>query len=463
MLDFFAQDTWRWLAALGILLAYAAICRHLLMPVRGSAAAVTAQAGREQFWVVYASQTGQAEALARQTVQTLAADCRQIHLRRIEENWPEEIAPANHVLFVVSTYGQGSAPDHAMRFARECMTSAGNNALLGMRFGVLALGDSHYPDFCAFGRRLDAWLQACGAVPQFARIEVDRLDGKALANWQQQLSKLGGQEAATWITGTQDYISWRFIERRRLNPGSPGNAVFLVVLQPESGSMPPWQAGDLVDILIPGGDGRPRAYSIANLPGTERLELIVRQHIRKDGSMGEASGWLTATAQANARLPLKIRSNPGFHLQQDLSRPLILIGAGTGIAGLRAHLQARAQAMRQSGNPAPSRNTWLFFGERSGRHDYLCQLEIEGWKRSRVLSKVDLTFSRDDPVTPYVQHNLLAQSKEVGEWIKQGAQILICGNAQKMAPDVDKALRRMLGSKEVDLLLHAGRIRRDVY
>ncbi len=472
MFDWTLIETWRGLAACGLVASHAAFSLHQFRQAKAvpfsrslphNAFAVDTDTRTEQIWIVYASQTGQAEVIAQQTALALSSDTRRVHLRRMEDAWQAEIAHARCVLFIVSTYGEGSAPDHAVHFAQTRMTHSDQAALRGMRYGVLALGDRSYRDFCAFGRQLDAWLHASGAQPEFKRIDVDRLDAAALKNWQEQLSRLGSQATEAWSRPAQDYATWRFIERRHLNVGSPGNPVHLVVLQAPAGATPVWQAGDLVDVVVPGGDGRPRAYSIANLPGEDKIELIVRKHVREDGSTGQASGWLTELARHDDLLPMKIRSNPGFHVQHDLSRPLILIGAGTGIAGLRAHLQARAKTMARSAQPAPARNAWLFFGERSSRHDYLCQLEIEAWKRSNVLSKVDLTFSRDDPVAPYVQHNLSSQAQEVRAWVKSGAQILICGNAQRMAPGVDKALRQMLGTQEVDMLLATGRIRRDVY
>ncbi|MBS1155251.1 MAG: oxidoreductase [Proteobacteria bacterium] len=466
MFDFTPVDAGRWIAASGIVASYAAFCWHQFRQSRRGAKAPITQGvatDTEPILIVYASQSGQAEAIAKQTAQALSADNRQIHLRRIEEDWQAEASAARCVLFVVSTYGEGSAPDHALRFVQANLDAGIQAKLQGIRYGLLALGDRSYPAFCAFGRQLDAWLQASGARPQFERIEVDRLDAEALSSWQQQLSTLSENAPSSWTAETQDYSPWQFVERQCLNAGSPGSPIFLVVLQAISDDTPQWQAGDLVDILVPQGDGYPRAYSIANLPTDGRIELIVRKHIRDNGQTGLASGWLTEHAQVGDQMELKIRSNPGFHLQHDISRPLMLIGSGAGIAGLRAHLQARAKAIEESGNPAPQRNAWLFFGERSGRHDHLCKLEIEEWKRSQVLTKVDMSFSRDDPVTPYVQHNLLARSKEVCEWIESGAQILICGNAKKMAPGIDKALRSILGSQQVDLLMASGRIRRDVF
>lgn len=462
------SDLFRELLAAVLVAGFATYCWHKyrqsrrLADVADPAVPEAAEAG--QVWVIYASQSGQAEEIARQTAQSLASATCQTHLCRLDEAWQDRIAGARCVLFVVSTYGDGGAPDHAGRFVREYMS--GDNmvpALRGMRFGVLALGDSAYPEFCAFGRQLDGWLQACGAQREFARINVDRLEAASLRQWQQQLRVLRQGGVTPIILAQPKYSEWEFVERQCLNPGSPGSPICLVVLRPVGGETPVWQAGDLVDVEIPGGEGHPRAYSIANLAGEGCIELIVRRHVREDGSVGLASGWLTGGAQPGQRLSLRVRSNPGFHLQQDLATPLILIGSGAGIAGLRAHLKARAKLLAESGIGAPARDAWLFFGERSGRHDHLCQLEIEAWKRAGVLSRVNIVFSRDDPVTPYVQHSLLAQARGVCEWVSAGAQLLICGNARKMAVGVDEALRTMLGADQIDQLCEAGRIRRDVF
>jgi len=442
-------DAWRWLSALLLIAAYLAYCVYRYLGSRPARTPMSAS----RICVIYASQTGQAEALAEQAAAALNGQ-----LFRLEDDWQAAALKSGRALFVASTYGQGSAPDHALRFARERIGQ--KTDLHGLEYGLLALGDSHYRDFCAFGRQLDAWLQASNARPLFARIETNRLDADSLARWENELQALG----ASPVSQTEaPFCDWQFISRQCLNPGSPGAPIFLVTLQGDEQQDSTWQAGDLVDLIVPDGDGVPRAYSIANLSVNGRIELIVRTHVRDDGQTGLASGWLNEIAQAGDAVQLRIRSNPGFHLQHDPARPVILIGSGTGFAGLRAHLQARARATVQSGKTLLPRNAWLFFGERSSRHDTLCRFEIESWQRARVLSKVDLTFSRDDPVAPYVQDSLMAQAREVCEWIEGGADILICGSAQKMAVGVDRVLRKILGSDQVDALLQTGRIRRDVF
>lgn len=415
--------------------------------------------------LVYASQSGQAESLARESAESLVAAGFFVKVLRIEEDWAKEIASARYVLFIVSTFGEGGAPEHAAGFVRRFLKEGHQiSALRGMPYGVLALGDSSYPAFCAFGHRIDSWLQACGAVSLFKRVEVDRLDPEALDKWSGELTGLTGKDCLSRSSVDEKYSKWILGGRECLNAGSPGSPISLVRLNPGFvGEFVEWQAGDLVDIKIPGGDGRPRTYSISNLPEDGHIELIVRRHVDADGEVGQTSGFLTESGPVGTELSLRIRENPGFHLKQEMNTPLILIGSGAGIAGLRAHLKARACLLASHEGGMPERDAWLFFGERSGRHDHLCHLEIDAWKASGILSRVNIAFSRDDPVTPYVQDSLLAQGREVAEWIAAGAQILICGNARKMAVGVDEALRRILGTEQVDLLCETGRIRRDIF
>jgi len=467
------SDFLRELAAAILAAAYLAYCycryRHSASRHGGHMSSqpgvAEALAGGVDICLVYASQSGQAERLARASADSLTGAGCSVKVLRIDEDWTQEVARVRYALFIVSTFGEGGAPDHAAGFVRRFLKEGNQIPVLrSMPYGVLALGDASYPAFCAFGRRIDAWLQACGAVPLFRRVEVDRLDPVVLKVWFSQLKLLAGKDCPSGGSEDKQYAEWVLAEREYLNAGSPGSPISLIRLYPAFyGRFMEWQAGDLVDIKIPVGDGRPRVYSISNLPGDGCIELIVRRQVGADGKVGQTSGWLTESAPIGTKLSVRIRENPGFHLQQAMDTPLILIGSGAGIAGLRAHLKARACLLAGYEGRMPERDAWLFFGERSGRHDHLCRLEIDAWKASGVLSRVNIAFSRDDPVTPYVQDSLLVQGHEVAEWIAAGAQILICGNARKMAVGVDEALRRIIGTEQVDLLCEAGRIRRDIF
>lgn len=444
------------LAALASL-SFTAWCLHRFRKPRPAKQETAVPAART--WIIYASQSGQAEDIARKTARALEAGGEAVALRRIDQPWLDELARPRRLLFVVSTYGEGDPPDHALRFARSVMTDDARPELRGLRYGVLALGDRGYPTFCAFGHRVDAWLRQAGAIPEPGLMVVDRMARDALQRWRDTVSE-GAAGAAGELEDDPDFSEWYFIARECLNAGSPGAPMHRVVLQAPAATTQAWQAGDLVDLIVPGGDDRPRSYSIANLPEDGVVELIVRRHLYDGGKTGLASGWLTATAEEGDALQARIRPNPGFNLAVDLARPLLLIGAGAGIAGLRGHLQARAQAVAAAGGTA--RGAWLIYGERSSAHDRPCQMDIERWQQAGVLSRVDLAFSRDRIDTPYVQHLLRRHAAEVRTWIDDDADILICGG-RAMAADVEKALRELLGDARLEALLESGRIRRDVF
>lgn len=115
-----------------------------------------------------------------------------------------------------------------------------------------------------------------------------------------------------------------------------------------------------------------------------------------------------------------------------------MIGAGTGIAPYRAFMQHREASESSTGR------TWLFFGERNFRTDFLYQIEWQQWLRNRNLDRISLAFSRDQSEKVYVQHQLLNNSEEVFRWLEEGAVIYVCGDAKQMATDVHSALLQII-------------------
>ncbi|GAA5166945.1 NADPH cytochrome P450 oxidoreductase family protein [Viridibacterium curvum] len=450
-------------AALVLLLAYVAYCVFQYRRFHRAAGGSVADSTASSVWLIYASQTGQAEAIARHSAQALSDAGCPVRIARLDEPWMAQAAASRCVLFVVSTHGEGSAPDHVARFVRDTLQAGPQPALHGLRYGVLALGDRNYAQFCAFGRALDAWLAGSGALALFPRIEANQLDADSLASWSQALGKLGAAQTTSPLSDQVAFSPWQFVERTLLNPGSAGQALCKVVLRPAAGGLPDWQAGDLADVQLPEDPAHPRNYSVASLPGEGRIELIVRTRIREDGQRGLASGLLNETAQAGDTILLRVRRNAGFRCDAGTDTPLILIGAGAGLAGLRAHLMARARALAAAGLTPPERCAWLIFGERSSAHDRPCADEFARWQRERVLTRADFTFSRDQTRQPYVQDVLMANPLELRLWVDAGASLLICGAANTMAQGVDEALRSILGGERVDALVEAGRIRRDVF
>jgi sulfite reductase (NADPH) flavoprotein alpha-component len=449
------NDPHRLMLVAAMAASYGLVC---LMPYlrqrrkRLAAARAKAEAAASPGWIIaYASQTGNAEELANQTLATLRLAGIPAQLSELSELHAADLQRAERVLFLVSTYGEGNAPDGAAAFAGRLMTT--QLPLAQLHYAVLALGDSAYQQFCGFGRALDSWLQEQGAQSLFARIEVDRSADAAIDQWRQQLSHLAGtSDAPDWSAPA--YQPWRLAQRVLLNPGSAGAPVYHLELAPPA-ALPDWQSGDLVQIAAPAAPDRPREYSIASIPADGAIHLLVRLHNHADGSHGVASGWLTQQAQVGDSVPMRVRAHRRFRLEDNAIRNLILIGNGSGIAGLRGHLKTRAASGR--------RRNWLLFGERNAEHDTHYGAELRQWQVRGVLEKLDLVFSRDQQERRYVQHRLAEQAAEVQAWVAAGAAIYVCGSLDGMAAGVDAALAEALGRDALDALAAAGRYRRDVY
>ncbi|MET0321046.1 MAG: sulfite reductase subunit alpha [Duganella sp.] len=449
------NDPTRWMLIAAMAASYGLVC---LMPYlrqrrkRRAAAHDNAEAAADPGWIVaYASQTGNAEELAGQTLATLRLAGIAARSTELSDLHAHDLQGAERVLFLVSTYGEGDAPDAAAAFAGRLMTTS--LPLAHLHYAVLALGDSMYRQFCGFGRALDAWLQAQGAQALFPRIDVDRSADAAIGQWRQQLSHLAGtSDAPDWSAPA--YRPWRLARRVHLNPGSAGAPVYHLELTPP-GDLPVWESGDLVQVAAPAAPDRAREYSIASIPADGSVQLLVRLHRHDDGSHGVASGWLTQQAAVGDTIDLRLRAHRRFRLEDNAQRHLILIGNGSGIAGLRGHLKTRARTSRQ--------RNWLLFGERNAAHDTHYGDELRLWHTRGVLEKLDLVFSRDQAERRYVQHRLAEQAAELQAWVAAGAAIYVCGSLDGMAAGVDQVLEQVLGRGQLDLLIAARRYQRDVY
>lgn len=453
----------RLLAAFGLVLTYVAMCLSIgAAQIRKRREAAQGKAEQDvtderSAWIVAsASQTGTVEELAQQTAATLRLAGVPVSLCSLSDLDTDELARAERILFLTSTYGEGDPPDEGAVFATRMMGADASTSapLAHLHYAVLACGDRSYANFCGFGRVLDQWLRRQGAQALFDRIEVDRCDPAAIETWRQRLSHIVGTSDAPDWTGPA-FDDWRLVERRLLNPGSVGEPVYHLELEPIDAVQSAWQSGDLAQVLAPDEPDRPREYSIASIAEDGRVHLLIRLHRHPDGSPGVTSGWLTLQAALGSPVKMRLRQHRRFQLENNASRPLLLIGNGTGIAGLRSHLKARA-----SSGATPN---WLIFGERNAAYDFHYREEIEAWKASGVLEYVDLAFSRDHQERIYVQNRLSEARDRLRAWVAQGAAIYICGSLRGMASGVDAVLAEILGRKVLDELGATGRYRRDVY
>ncbi len=494
----------RGVSVCALLAAYAGLCAWAYRRIR-AANASGGSAQHDAVWIVHASQTGFAESLATRTAASLRAAGVSVQLESLGRVERAELAQLRRALFIASTTGEGDAPDSAAAFLRvfEQMPD-----LAGLQYGLLSLGDRSYANFCAFGRRLDAWLQHAGATPLFDAVEVDDGDDGALRHWQHHVGLLAGRtDLPDWTPPR--YEHWRLRARHETNPGSVGGACFHLELEPE-GALPHWRAGDLVEVgpchapaaverrlralgldgatriakdgeertlrdwlarsAWPDAGGRAavtpqalvdrlralphREYSIASIPADRAIHLLVRRMQQADGMPGLGSGWLTEHARIGEAIALRVRTNTNFHAPND-DRPLILIGNGSGIAGLRALLKERIAANR--------RRNWLLFGERNTACDFHYRADVEHWSAQGFIERVDLAFSRDQAGRIYVQDRLAAAAPLLRDWVGNGAAIHVCGSLEGMAPGVHAVLVDALGVAQVERLQAEGRYRRDVY
>lgn len=461
--------------------------------------------------VAFASQTGAAETIAWRTANALAP-AGFVRVAALGCLTVADLAEAGTLLVVTSTYGAGESPDSARVFVRKQMAQI--PSLKGLRYAVLALGDRKYDaTFCGFGKSVDRWLAKGRARRMFDVVCVDGdNDIAAMTQWSEQLAQLGANANADALMpgAPQD---WILTERRLLNPGSPGGETWHVALEPKTPAHLNWIAGDIAEIWPSNSaaaveeflaaqelDGtrlfrwqghdmvlrdiithshlpRPhevegisvdwlvqrlevfprREYSIASLPQSGRMELLVRKAVKSDGTLGLGSGWLTQVAQMGGIVRLRLRPNPNFQPPRNASGaegPQILIGAGTGFAGLRAHLLHRQR--RTLGE------AWLVFGERSMATDLYYADDIKSWQADGTLARTDLVFSRDGGTQRYVQDVVAGQGGEIRAWVARGASIMICGSLA-MAAGVQEALVAILGEETLDQMTQDGLYRRDIY
>ena len=457
--------------------------------------------------VAFASQTGAAERIAWLSANALAK-AGFVRVAALGGLSTAELAEAGTLLVVTSTYGAGEAPDSARAFARKQMAQV--PAFKGLAYAVLALGDRKYDaTFCGFGRALDQWLASGKARRLFEIVCVDGDDDTAaMTRWCEQLTRLGADTKVEQLMPgpPQD---WLLAERRLLNPGSPGGEAWHIALTPKNPAHLNWTAGDIAEIWprnsevaveafltrhdLDGGksfrwrgqwtylrdiiahsrlpqphevegialqwlvdrleDFPHREYSIASLPDRGRMDLLVRKAVKDDGSLGLGSGWLTQAAVVGEVVKLRLRPNPNFHPPGD--GPQILIGAGTGMAGLRAHLLHRQKKKLD--------DAWLLFGERSRAADLYYQDDLAKWQADGTLAKTELVFSRDVTPKRYVQTLVTEQGGEIGRWVRErGASILVCGGLA-MAAEVQDALIAILGEEKLDQMTQDGLYRRDIY
>ncbi|MEB4800988.1 PepSY domain-containing protein [Acinetobacter soli] len=455
-------------------------------------------------WLItYASQTGVAEQLAWRTATRLQEAHQPVQVRPVQQLTESDFKNSPQILFVLSTYGTGEAPDLASNFEKKFLKSS--MVLNHLNYAILALGSKEYPDsYCAFGHRVDLWLKQSGAHALFDVIEVDNAHPDDIQKWNTALASATKLELQS-MNIEKIFDEWRLSKRELLNPNSQGASAYNLEFTTANDTI--WQAGDIAEIQPGNSPARVKAflekhqlstqtyvesiestlaqalwnrdlntdvepfanpehlleqlavlptreYSIASIPSQQVLRLTVRQQFDQNGQLGLGSGWLTEHLGVGEPVALRIRTNPSFHLIDD-NRPIVCIGNGTGIAGLMSLLHARIRH--------DYTENWLIFGERQQACDFFYENTIRAWQSTGMLKRLDLVFSRDQAQKCYVQDILRDQAQILKQWIDADAVIYVCGSIEGMASGVDQALTDILGEIQLDALRAQGRYRRDVY
>ncbi|ORM64957.1 sulfite reductase subunit alpha [Pantoea rodasii] len=214
-----------------------------------------------------------------------------------------------------------------------------------------------------------------------------------------------------------------------------------------------------------------RAYSISSSskahPNQVHLTIAsVRYHSGGRERKGVCSTYLAERVRRGEKPAIFISPNKAFRVPANNNAPLIMVGPGTGIAPFRAFLQERQSAGAEGKN-------WLFFGDQHQEHDYIYEDELNGWQQSGLLTQLDLAFSRDQEEKIYVQNRMLEKGAELYAWLQDGAYFYVCGDASRMAKDVDAALYEVVrqfgglsserAAAYIDQLKKDKRYLRDVY
>jgi sulfite reductase (NADPH) flavoprotein alpha-component len=502
--------------------------------------------------ILYGSQTGNSKGVANNYKASALEQGYQANVVSMSDYKPRQLKNETHLVVIVSTHGEGDAPDDAVELF-EFLASKKAPRVPNLKFAVVGLGDTSYEFFCQTGKDFETRLLSLGATALVERLDCDVDYDAAVADWTVSLNaKLRDEltpvvtekiinltpaanavaeslynkkspftanlSASLKITGRDSVKDIRHIEISLEDSGiiyKPGDALGvwfsndeavaqrilfatstnaedkIILADSEStlldalinkleltlsypGFVKSYQAetgqAELAELMADKAVLReylsvsqivdivekypakitsqalvnalrpivPRLYSIASSQAEVEDEVhLTVAHIEYEANgfthQGGASGFLSTRLEEGDNLHVYVENNDNFRLPADPTIPIIMVGPGTGIAPFRAFMQERDSTEAEGKN-------WLFFGNPNFTQDFLYQTEWQGYLKSGLLSKISLAFSRDQANKIYVQDRLKENGKEVFEWLEQGAHFYICGDALRMAKDVETTL-----------------------
>ncbi len=415
--------------------------RQLTGSLRGNVPAAQAE-----IVLLVGSQGGTTWSYARQLQTQLQAAGRRVHCASMNQ-LQAHYASATHLLLLTSTYGDGQAPESASEFLDRLARSPLNPEL---EVAVLAFGDSRFQHFCGYARQVEQALQERGLHTCLPLQCIDRGAQAELQQWAGQLGQQLGLDLQLSPEQRQpDLIQLRLLSKEVYDPQGETPAAILRFALPRTPGLfkrqPRFAPGDLLAIK-PQGELSPRFYSIASSDDDEALEICVRKHVGGLCSSRLHELNVGDSVEGYLQPHPDFRPSAGRH-------PVILVGAGTGVAPLIGFVRKNAK----------QRPLHLYWGGRSAQTDFLYESELSEYLADGRLSQLSLAFSQSQ--TPqYVQDRLGQDAALLSKLFAEGAQVLVCGS-KAMAAGVREVLDNLLLPLgcSVEQLRTQGRYREDVY
>lgn len=500
--------------------------------------------------ILYGTQTGNAEEVANEAADWARTKGYEPRINELDAIGMDQLAAMETMVLVISTYGEGEMPDNAEIFW-DALSATTAPRLYNLNYGVLALGDTSYDQFCQAGKLIDTRLEQLGATRLVDRVDCDVDFEEPATNWiETSIPEAGPANGATPTTPAAKskksgysrktpYLA-QMVDNHILSGAQSAKEIRHLAfelgdsgLTYEAGDalgVMPVNAPDLVtaildrlgvsaDMAIDGkdvslsemllsgmeimtpsrdliraleplvkdgefshiiGNGdkealeaflwgkdtldllnmnpdiafdpsefvswlkplQHRAYSISSSPKAHPGEVhltvaAVRWTYDHRPHRGVCSTFMADHVPVGAAAGIFMSPNKSFRVPVDDSVPMIMVGPGTGIAPFRAFLEERRERGATGAN-------WLFFGDQHRDGDFIYEDEISDMSSGGLLSRLDLAFSRDQAKKIYVQHRMIENGKALYAMLEEGGQFYVCGDATRMAKDVDEALHEII-------------------